>query len=54
MASYGSVFNIFLNINRYLMSVTAFGVSGIKAWVTMVGDFAFSLVLYFSITLALV
>ncbi len=32
----------------------AFSYSGILAWVTMIGDFTFSLVLYFTITLYLV
>ena len=36
------------------MSVMAFSYSGILAWVTMIGDFAFSIVLYFTITLCLV
>ena len=43
-----------MKINRSLMSVMAFSYSGILAWVTMIGDFAFSIVLYFTITLCLV
>jgi len=49
-----TIFDTAIKINRSLMSVMAFSYSGILAWVSMIGDFAFSIVLYFSITLYLV